>query len=131
MVVVDTSYALAMLLPDETRPAQVEQVLGLRLIVPPIWPMEVANALRNGLRRRRVDDAMWRQICAELESLGIEVVGSAHNSVRHHVEAALRHGLTPYDASYLELALQRRCALATLDEALSLAAREAGLVVMH
>lgn len=129
-IVLDTSYALAMMLPDESRPTQMEQLLAARLIVPAIWPLEVANAFRNGLRRRRHDASLWRQVCTELELLEIEVIGSAHNSVRQHVEAALKHGLTPYDASYLELALQRRCPLATLDDALASAARHAGLTVM-
>lgn len=130
MIVLDTSYVLAMMLPDETRPTQLDQLLAARLIAPPIWPLEVANALRNGLRRRRYDESIWRHVCTELELLEIEVIGSAHNSVRQHVDAALKHGLTPYDASYLELAQQRRCALATLDDALAAAARHAGLTVM-
>jgi predicted nucleic acid-binding protein len=39
------------------------------------------------------------------------------------------HDLTPYDAMYLELALQWRCPLATRDAELASAARRAGVTV--
>ena len=41
-----------------------------------------------------------------------------------------RHGLTVYDAAYLELAQRRRLPLATLDRALCRAAREAGVEIV-
>jgi predicted nucleic acid-binding protein len=40
---------------------------------------------------------------------------------------ARRHGLSSYDASYLELALRNGLPLATLDERLGKAARAAGV----
>jgi predicted nucleic acid-binding protein len=43
---------------------------------------------------------------------------------------AREHGLTVYDAAYLELALRRRAGLATLDRALARAARSAGVHVI-
>lgn len=45
-------------------------------------------------------------------------------------ELAERHALSLYDASYLELALSRNCALATFDQALRNAARAASVVVL-
>ena len=45
-----------------------------------------------------------------------------HEAVRQRYLAAMSHGLTAYDAAYLELALQRRCQLATLDSRLAEAA---------
>ena len=43
---------------------------------------------------------------------------------------ARRHGLTAYDAIYLELASRERRALATLDKRLRRAAKAAGVEVM-
>jgi predicted nucleic acid-binding protein len=43
---------------------------------------------------------------------------------------AARHGLTVYDAAYLELALRRGLALATLDRELRAAAQTEGVVLL-
>ena len=56
-------------------------------------------------------------------------MATPHVLPKRHVDAALAHDLTPYDALYLELALQRRCALATCDADLAAAAQRAGVVV--
>jgi len=45
------------------------------------------------------------------------------------VKLADLHGLTIYDAAYLELAQRRRLPLATLDAALAAAARQSGVTV--
>ncbi len=50
--------------------------------------------------------------------------------MRQRYIAALSHDLTAYDAAYIDLAAQRRCALATLDERLAQAARNVGLDVV-
>jgi predicted nucleic acid-binding protein len=43
---------------------------------------------------------------------------------------AVEHGLTAYDAGYLELAMRNRLPLATLDEGLRRAAKKAGVVLL-
>jgi predicted nucleic acid-binding protein len=43
---------------------------------------------------------------------------------------AARHSLTLYDASYLELAISRGCALASFDDALCKAARAEAVIVL-
>ncbi|MEF7613729.1 type II toxin-antitoxin system VapC family toxin [Aquincola sp. MAHUQ-54] len=130
MIVVDTSYSLAAVMPDETRPASLEYALQARLLVPAIWPLEVANALRNSLRRGRLDAQQLPALCETLEALEVEVEQPSPSPLRGVLEAAQRHGLTPYDASYLELALQRRASLATLDTQLAAAARRANIPVL-
>ena len=54
MIILDCSYALALVMPDEVRPASVHKVIRERLAAPFIWPVEIANAMRNAVRRRRV-----------------------------------------------------------------------------
>jgi predicted nucleic acid-binding protein len=129
VIVVDCSYMLALVLRDGTRPASHPQAQGARLFVPAIWPLEVANALRNVVRRGRLSDEDVPAVCARIESYAVEVVGGVDVGVRHHYAAALHHDLTPYDATYLELALARRSALATLDANLAAAARRNGIAI--
>jgi predicted nucleic acid-binding protein len=131
VIVIDCSYTLAMVMPDEPRPSSLDQVATGRLLVPPIWPYEVANAFRSAVRRGRVAEPEIMGVCARIEGLQFELTGSHDTAVRHRYLAAMSHGLTAYDAAYVELALQRRCPLATLDAALASVAVHAGLDVLQ
>lgn len=135
MIVLDCSFTMALVMPDETRPDSVERVLAARLLAPSIWPFELANALCSVVRRRRLSDDDVPAICAQIEIYEIEVFGDGGpygpNGFRQRYLAARNHDLGAYDAAYLELALQRRCALATLDGRLADAARQAGVAVLN
>ena len=130
MIVIDCSYMLAMVMPDEQRPASMQEAAAGRMLVPSIWAYEVANALRNGMRRRRITDNQVSAVCTRIEGLRIELLGSAEPGVRQRFIAAQNHELTAYDAAYIDLALQLHCALATLDAALAQVARRIGLRVI-
>ena len=69
---------------------------------------------------------------AELQSLNIRVdeESAAHIFTDVH-RLAIAHGLTSYDAAYLELALRRNLPIATLDDDLSRASKAAGLTVLE
>jgi predicted nucleic acid-binding protein len=129
-VVLDSSYAMALTLPDETPPASSADVLARALVAPHIFPLEVANAALNTIRRRRYRPDEADQVCEVIEALGIEVMAPPDVGPRHHVRMALAHGLSAYDALYLDLALAQRCPLATCDVTLGAAARKAGLEVL-
>lgn len=131
VIVIDCSYTLGMVMPDEPRPASLDQVATGRLLVPPIWPYEVANAFRSAVRRGRVTEPEIVGVCARIEGLQFELAGAHDSSVRQRYLAAMSHGLTSYDAAYVELALQRRCPLATLDTALARVAVHAGVDVLQ
>jgi predicted nucleic acid-binding protein len=130
VIVIDCSYALAMVMPDEQRPASVDRTATTRLLVPPIWPYEVANAFRSAVRRGRIAQAEMLAVITRIEALQIEPSGVLDTAVRQRYLAALTHDLTAYDAAYIDLATQRRCALATLDARLAAAARNVGLQVV-
>lgn len=130
MIVVDCSYTMAMVMPDETRPASLARALEGRLLAPALWPFEVANALRNVVRRGRLTGPDVPALCQRLEVYEIEVQAGSEGGVRQRYLAAQTHELTAYDAAYLDLALQRRCALATLDARLAQAAARAGVAVL-
>ena len=130
MIVIDCSFTMAMVLPDESRPGSMRKVATGRLLAPALWPLEVANALRNVVRRGRLAEPDVANLCNRLDAYEIEVQGSGDASVRQRYLASLTHDLTAYDAAYLELALHRRCPLATLDERLAQAAARAGVAVL-
>jgi predicted nucleic acid-binding protein len=129
VIVIDSSYALSLVMPDEQRPASMRQVVRDQLATSLIWPLEIANAMRSSLRRGRLVQRQVLGLFAQLAELEVDVVAPGHAVPQRHFEAAQLHELTPYDAMYLELALQWRCPLATRDAGLASAARRAGVAV--
>ena len=129
MVVLDSSYALALAFPDESPPQTRDQVLAQPLIAPHIFPVEVANATLNSVRRRRYQPLDAARICQVIEALAIMAEPPPMVGPAFHLRMALAHGLTAYDAMYLDLAQVRRSPLATCDAALAAAARKAGIEV--
>lgn len=133
-VVVDASITVAWFFPDETDDA-IDEVMS-RLAtgggtVPPHWPAEVANAFLMAVRRKRIDLSYRGECLEKLATFDIALDGGSNGLMW---SATLRladlHGLTVYDAAYLELAQRRRLPLATLDTALARAARAAGVDVL-
>jgi predicted nucleic acid-binding protein len=125
-LVVDSSMALAWYFEDERTEdtiAVLRRVADEGAFVPALWPLEVANGLQMALRRGRIDRA-YRD--ASLNDLRALVIIIDPDTNVHAWEATLRladsHGLTTYDAAYLELAIRRQLPLATLDGALIRAA---------
>lgn len=129
-VVLDSSYALALALPDETPPASSDDVLAHTLIAPHLFPLEIATAALNTVRRRRYRPHEADEICEAIESLGVEVLAPPDVGPRHYLRMALAHGLSAYDTLYLDLALARHCPLATCDATLGAAARKVGVEVL-
>ena len=129
VIVLDSSYTLALVMPDETRPASMAQVLQQRLMAPFIWPVELAIAMRNAVRRARLREHEAAGLFADLDMFDVEIVAPWQDAARRYFEVAQAHDLTPYDALYLDLALTRRCVLATRDERLALAAQRVGVAV--
>ncbi len=129
-VVIDSSYAMALALPDEAPPATSAEVLGHALIAPHLFALEVANASVNSVRRRRYLPEDADKVCQTIESLGVEVLAPPAAGPSYYARLALAHELTAFDAMYLDLALARRCPLATADVRLAVAARKAGVEVL-
>lgn len=128
MIVLDCSYTMAMVMPDESRPSSLAQTELSRLFAPSLWVFEVANALRIAVRRGRLAANQAAALSTRLDAYGVGVDG-ATASVHQRYIAAQTHDLTAYDACYIDLALQRGFALATLDARLAAQARRLGLTV--
>ena len=134
MVVIDASVALAWSFEDEKHAAALElldSIAAARALVPWHWWLEVSNGLLVARRRRRLRREP-REILAALAALPLRVDSDAlltgtANSV---LALAETHGLSSYDAAYLELALRTGLPLATLDTDLAHAARAAGVALV-
>lgn len=134
MIVIDASAALAWVYPDE-RDATADQALDAVVrsggLVPAIWHLEVANSLTVSVRRGRMTASERELALADLSRLDIEVDPDTNRQAWNVAPAlADRFGLTVYDAAYLELAMRRRLALASLDRELRAAALDAGVELL-
>jgi predicted nucleic acid-binding protein len=130
-VVVDASVALAWCFPDEGS-KEADRILaalkGLAILVPAVWALEVANAILVGERRKRLKQPEITRFLALLESLPISPENSTvSEAVADVLPLARAHGLSAYDAAYLELAIRHNCPVATLDNGLQKAAKRAGI----
>jgi len=131
----DASVALAWRFADEATP-YTESLLdrlakGEEVAVPSNWPLEVINGLIQAKRKARVSEIEIQRFIADLSSFYI-VVDADHSFSRLGAvrDIAERHGLTSYDAAYIELAMRLNLPLASLDLDLLAAAKTAGLVVI-
>ena len=130
-VVLDSSVALAWGFEDESDAyaVAVTGVMGaLRAYVPAIWPLEVAKTLVVGERRGRTTREKVARFLAILEGYRVvidsETVAHAWGDT---MALARAHGLSVYDAAYLELAPRLGLPLATLDKRLKAAASVVGV----
>jgi len=132
-MVVDASVALAWCLSDEEDDLAervLVQVAADGAIAPAHWPLEVANGLLSAERRGRLEVADSDQARRLLADLQIEIMPVELSTAAGMVlDTARSHGLSVYDAAYLDLASFRGLALATLDADLSRAAAAAGVPV--
>ncbi|MBI4563517.1 MAG: type II toxin-antitoxin system VapC family toxin [Planctomycetes bacterium] len=132
--VIDGSMTMAWCFADEATPPShriQERLEHQGAVVPSHWPLEVANVLALAEKHRRITPAKSGQFLSLLEMLDIEVDGETSERVFSHVlPLCRRHGLTSYDAAYLELAIRRGIPLASLDVDLLRGARSLGIEVL-
>ena len=133
-LVVDASIALSWALPDESS-VYAEAVLAVAerdgVRVHDLWAREVANGLAIAYRRKRLTSDDERAFLAALSRLniGVERAPSAINAIHDGAAAAMRYGLTAYDAAYVDLAAREGLRLATLDAAMRKAAQESQVAI--
>lgn len=97
-------------------------------LAPPIWPLEIANAILVAERRGRLDAAHSTRFLTLLRTLDVVIdVTGAERTLSVVPELARVQGLSSYDAAYLELAMRDGVALAAADGALRSAASRVGV----
>jgi predicted nucleic acid-binding protein len=132
-IVLDASVSLAWLFKREkaSEAACADRALDALepagALVPPLWHTEVANALLVGERRRVITAAQSIDYLNRLSLLPIFTDDAAAASRRDLVMSLARqHGLSAYDATYLDLSLRTGSEMATFDDSLATAMRRAG-----
>lgn len=132
--VLDCSATLPWVFADEATPAADELLdrlsHGVCAWVPALWHLELGNVLLGARRRNRIDQAGIEAFLSRLAVYDIAVDDQTmERAWQKTLDLALQHGLSTYDAAYLELALRRGLPLATLDRELIVAARTCGVTL--
>jgi predicted nucleic acid-binding protein len=135
LFVLDCSVAARWCFEDESE-AYADWVLDRlntsKAVVPSLWFFEIANVLAVGERRNRITRTSATRRINLLRSLPIAVdEGEGFGLLERIVALAWDHHLTSYDATYLELALRRGLALATLDRELRNAVKASGAKLLE
>lgn len=95
------------------------------VLVPPHFPMEVANGLLRGTTIKSTHHVV--ALVRELYATGFEVADRGLRGIEGAVRLAVEHELTVYDAAYLDLAIDVDGELATDDRQLLAAAKAEGV----
>ncbi len=133
-LVLDASMTIAWLLDGEQTEAAhavLRRVVADGAVVPSLWRLEVANVLRNAVRRGRCDEAYVDRSLGRLGRLAIMVDSETDDHAWGATRTLAReYGLTLYDAAYLELAVRLGRPLASCDAALIASAQRASVEIV-
>jgi len=125
--VLDASIPACWALQDEEDPRARTAFARMKsdeAVVPGLWWFEIRNILLVNERRKRITESDSGFFLRSLAGLRVRIDREPEESVV--LRLARTHGLSVYDASYLELALREAVPLATLDAQLTAAARAEG-----
>jgi len=128
--VLDSSVTMAWVLRDEQSAqanATLEQVASIGGVAPALWWVEVRNVLVIAERRERLTPEDTEVALQALDALGVHLDHTPDNASLFRL--ARTHGLSAYDALYLELAVRQQRPLATLDHKLRAAAQAEGITL--
>lgn len=132
LCVLDCSFAMAWVFEDERNSvadALLERLKVQDTVVVPavLWNLEVRNALRTGVIRKRIQPPYAEERRLAFELVPRVVVPCPHGLSDGLNALMLANDLTSYDASYLAIAMELRMSLATKDTKLITAARREGV----
>lgn len=130
--VLDSSVALSWCFPDENDARArefLDRAKGQVLLVPALWHIETTNILGMSFRKGRLSESELEAALRVLASLTIHT-DTLVPLPRNLLTLMEKHGLTAYDASYLELASRHGISLATFDRPLAEAAKKVGIPLM-
>ena len=125
--VLDASIPACWALQEEDDPradAAFARIRSDEAVVPSLWWFEIRNILVVNEQRKRITESDSGGFLRDLAGLRVRVDREPEESVV--LRLARTHGLSVYDAAYLELALREAIPLVTLDAQLTAAARAEG-----
>lgn len=129
--VLDASIAAGWFLPDEENEAAESLIRALAAgpaLVPSLFWFEIRNLFVIAERRGRLNPGAALAMTLRLRALPL-TDGGTGNDVSI-VNLSLRHGLSAYDASYVELARSNGMPLATSDRKMAAVARAEGISIV-
>ena len=133
-LVLDASMTLAGLFEDEDGDVALNALrdgIIAGAVVPALWRLEVANALRSAVKRKRCDEAFVDRALERLARMRIVIDTETElHAWGATLNLSRAESLTLYDAAYLELAIRLGATLASCDKDLVAAARRNGLEVL-
>ena len=133
VIAVDASIAMSWCFPDEADGyayAVLDALPDSTAMAPSLWPVELANALAMGERRKRITRSDTTRFLALIAALPIDIDSeTSARALDFVLPLARAFSLTAYDATYLDLAMREGLTLATLDVELRKAARKAGVKI--
>ena len=129
MIVLDASALASWILPGEEGP-DLLHFAGLYSVfwAPGLLWSEIRNILVMNERRGRLTPGLSEDALQAVERL--EIVFDTQPASGPVLRLARQHGLTVYDALYVELAIRKGAVLATLDRAMAKAAQAEGVTVV-
>ena len=131
-MILDASITGVWLFDDELDPRADVAMTRLEdgmALVPQLWHVEVRSVLLVAERRGRIRAGEVDERLLWLGGLPIQT--DAQPDLDTALSLSRTHGLSFYDAVYLELAQRRQATLATLDAALGRAATAEGLMLVE
>lgn len=96
-------------------------------VAPALWWVEVRNALIIAERKGRLTQEDTAAAMQAIDALGVHLDQAPDST--SILRLARTHGLTAYDAMYLELSIRQQRPFATLDRRLSVAAQAEGITL--
>lgn len=121
-IVVDASFLLAVLLPDERPQKKFKKFLDqyangkIELLAPNLIKYEVTNGIKSAVIRKRIPKKVGKELAEILNEFEIKTFTPNYNQV---FKLALKHEISAYDAAYLSLAKNKSVELLSLDEKLT------------
>lgn len=126
--VIDNSVVVAWCFEDEANPYSdtvLESLADGEAFVPGIWPLELGNVMLVAQRRQRLTEAAVIRFLELVRGLPLTVEHETPARVLGEILSLARdHGLSTYDASYLDLAMRLGLPIATLDASMKKAAKK-------
>lgn len=119
--VVDSSFLLSILLPDEKvlKPFQkyIKNFRKNRTVFKSceLLKYEIGNSLKSAVIQKRIDTKKAKELYLVFEQMTIDYQNIDHGEV---LKLSMKHNLSFYDASYLYLTRIHKCKLLTLDKKL-------------
>lgn len=115
-IVVDASVVVAKLLGENNEEIWKEYEKGtVELVAPNLLLIEVGNALRTGVLRKRIELNLAKELYEIFLNLPIEKYEVEWSAV---LELAIAEGLSFYDAMYVWLAIKHEWRLVSFDKQL-------------